>query len=80
MASNNTTAFSDRNINIQFDAAEFNKNFEEKDKELDLINKKNVVEKKQTCPDNTSINLYQFIIFCIIMVGILLLLLNKIIS
>jgi len=78
MAYQNTTNYSQRDINKKFNLVEFNKTFEKNMYKDSLSNTENLQEPQpnQTkCPSN--LNTFFIIIFCIIIIGILLLFYNN---
>ena len=73
----NTTNYSERDINKQFNSAEFNRIFEQNNLILANKDKLHDLPVPVVCPDNSKSNTF-FIIICIILaLGILLLLFNN---
>lgn len=80
MAYQNTTNYSERDINKQFNQVEFNRLFEQNNLNLSNKDNLNLVSKVNECPENSKQNIL-FIISCIILtIGILLILFNNFFS
>lgn len=76
----NTTNFSERDINKKFNLVEFNRIFEQNDSMLANKNKLHDEPKRYPCSEPSKLDIL-FIIVCIILtLGILLLLFNNFIS